>query len=129
MRKLNLLKLIKSCFNARTNFSLPFFSLTVGENPRLAVYEFDLFDLLTGALPASSRVVAEVTVLRFRNCLFAITGSCSSCIISSASMTGEVLSADCEKDMEAEARTGSTSSEAGFGACVFRFLGEGASSN
>ena len=129
MRRLNLLKLIKSCFNARTHFSLPFGSLTVGENPRLAVYEFNLFDLLTGALPASSTVVAAVTVLRFRKCLFVITGSCSSSIISSASMTGEVLSADCGKDIEAEARAGSTISEAGFGARVLRFLGEGASSN
>jgi len=101
----------------------------LGETPRLDVYKFDLFDLLTGALPASSTVVAEVTVLRFRSCLFVITGPCSSCIISSASMTGEVLSADCEKDVEAGARAGSTSSEAGFGACVFRFLGEGASSD
>lgn len=73
--------------------------------------------------------MAEVAVLRFRNCLFAITGS-SSCIISSASMRGKVLSADCGKDMEAEARAGSEArTEAGFGVCILRFLGEGASSN
>ena len=48
-------------------------------------------------------------------------------------MAAEVLSADCGRDIEAGAMASSTGSEAGieagFGACVLRFLGTGASSN
>jgi len=90
-------------------------------------------NLLTDTPPASS-VVAEVAVLRFRNILVVVgAGSCSSWIASSASMATEVLSADCGRDIEAEAMAGSTGSEAGieagFDARVLRFLGTGASSN
>jgi len=89
-------------------------------------------NLLTGTPPS----LAEVAVLRFRKCsffpFFFVVGA-RSCSCSSASMTGEVLSADCGRDIEAEAMVGSTGSEAGieagFGACVLRFLGTGASSN
>ena len=55
-----------------------------------------LLNLLTGTPPASSIVVAEVAALRFRNILFVVgAGSCSSWIVSSASMATEVLSANC----------------------------------
>jgi len=70
--------------------------------------------------------------LRFRSILF-VVGAGSSWIASSASMTKEVLSADCGRDIEAEDMGGSIGSEAGieadFGARVLRFLGTGASSN
>lgn len=87
---------------------------------------------MTGIPPASSIVVAEVAVLRFRNILF-VVGAGSSWIASSASMATEVLSADCGRDIEAEAMAGSTGSEAGieagFGTRILGFLGTGASSN
>ena len=91
-------------------------------------------NLLMGTPPASSIVVAKVVVLRFRNILFVVgVGSCSSWTASSASMAIEVLSADCGRDIEAEAMAGSTGSEpeieGGFGARGLCLLGTGASSN
>ena len=72
-----------------------------------------------------------IAVLRSRNVLFVVgAGSCLSWITSSAPMAAEVLSADCGRDIEAEAMAGSNGSEVGINAaCVLRFLGTGTSSN
>jgi len=87
-------------------------------------------DFLTGASPVSSTVVAEVANLRSRNVLFVVgLGLSSASMISSASAMGEVPSAGCGVDIEAEAMGGSNAGvEPGFGACVLRFLGTEASS-
>jgi len=53
--------------------------------------------------------------LRFRNVLLGVGAKSCSCTFSSASV-------DCGRDIEMEARTGFAASEAGFGACVLRFL-------